>query len=235
MRALAIVCLLGSPAYAGRTLYGWLAATDTVPADGLEVQTSIYEHDRLGQYHERSSALLLTPAMGLTDKLELAFPIELAYITADDVAPGMSFTHYGAELRYRFLPRSSELLPVLRVGLARDATVRTEVRTELAAAVSYTRDRLQVQADAGFVVDFNIGHFHREFRPGVGASALVTGALRFGGELHVELSFDSTTQSWAVIGPNIAWARSRYWLAGGLDFGIHQIFAAPRFNLGMVW
>jgi len=38
-----------------------------------------------------------------------------------------------------------------------------------------------------------------------------------------------------VIGPNIAWARSRYWLAGGLDFGIHQIFAAPRFNLGMVW
>jgi len=38
-----------------------------------------------------------------------------------------------------------------------------------------------------------------------------------------------------VIGPNLAWARSRYWLAAALDFGIHQITAAPRFNLGMLW
>jgi len=67
------------------------------------------------------------------------------------------------------------------------------------------------------------------------ATSRVTGALRLGGELHAELSFDATRQSWAVIGPNLAWARSRYWLAAALDFGIHQITAAPRFNLGMLW
>src|SRR5262249_28968203 len=148
MRALAIICLLASHAHAGRTLYGWLASTDTVPEGGLELQTSIYEHDDLGRYHERSSALLWTPAMGLTDKLELAVPVELAYITADDVAPGVSITHYGAELRYRFLPRGSEVSPLLRFGLARDAIVRSQVRTELAVAVSYTRERLQTQAEA---------------------------------------------------------------------------------------
>src|SRR5262245_41862509 len=134
MRALAIVCLLSSPAYAGRTLYGWLAATDTVAEGGLGLQTSVYEDDDLGKYHAPSSALVWTPALGLTDKLELAVPVELAYITADDVAPGVSITHYGAEIRYRFLPRGSELSPLLRVGLARDATVRSQVRTELAAA-----------------------------------------------------------------------------------------------------
>src|SRR5258705_1619211 len=157
--ALVIVCALAAPAQAGRTLYGWLPSTDTVPSSGLELETSIYEHDDLGRYHERSTALLWTPAMGVTDSLELALPFELAYRTADDVAPGVAFTRFGAELRYRFVPRGSSISPLLRVGLSRDVTVRTQVRSEIEAAVAFERDRIHVEADAGLVIDFNIGHF----------------------------------------------------------------------------
>src|SRR5262249_33187304 len=86
MRVLACVLLLlllPSSAYAGQTLYGWLPATNTVPSGTFELGSSLYEHVDLGPYHERSTALLLTPAVGLLDALELAFPVELVTRTQD--------------------------------------------------------------------------------------------------------------------------------------------------------
>jgi hypothetical protein len=234
-RATILVCVLGTTAHAGRTNYGWLPPTTTIADGGLELAMSIYEHDDLGRYHERSSALAFAPTFGVTDALELAFPVELVSRTAVDVAPGLDFTRFGGEIRYRALPRSSPLAVIVRAGLSRDVIVRTQLRSELESAVSYDLGRWQFEADLGGVLDFNIGHTHRELHPGLGASARVAGELRVGGELHAELSGDTTTQSWGVLGPNLAWHRDRYWLAGALDLGIHAITAAPRLNLGMVW
>src|SRR5439155_20477077 len=75
-RGVFVVLLFASPAHAGRTLYGWLPETDTVADGGIELQTSIYEHDNLGPYHERTTGLVWTPAIGLTRCLELAIPVE---------------------------------------------------------------------------------------------------------------------------------------------------------------
>jgi hypothetical protein len=234
-RATILLCILAAPAQAGRTNYGWLPSTTTIADGGLELEMSIYERDDLGRYHERSSALALTPTFGVTDALELAFPVELVSRTAIDVAPGLDFTRFGGEIRYRALPRSSPVAVIVRAGVSRDVTVRTQLRSELESAVSYDLDRWQFEADLGGVLDFNIGHLHSELHPGLGTSARIAGELRVGAELHAELSGDTTAQSWAVLGPNLAWHRDRYWLAGALDFGIHAITAAPRLNLGMVW
>jgi hypothetical protein len=234
-RATFALLLLASPAYAGRTLYGWLPETDTVPEGSIEVGTSIYERDDLGPFHERSAALLWTPAIGLTERLELAVPVELESRTADDVAPGFAFTRYGAELRFRFLQRSSALRPLARFGLSRDVVIKTQVRFEGELAASYDHGPWQFALDAGLVVDVNIGRMHKELRPGAGANVRITQDLRLGMEIHAELALDSTTISWAVVGPDVAWVRGRFWLAGAVGIGVREVTAAPRLNLGMVW
>jgi hypothetical protein len=234
-RAALVVLLYALPAHAGRTSYGWLLATDTAPAGTLELGTSIYEHGDLGPFHERSIALLWTPAFGLTDNLELAVPIELASRSADDISPGFVFTRYGAELRYRIPPRASALRPIARFALWRDVQILTQVRSEVELAASYDQGPVQIEADVGMVFDVNIGRRHTELRPGIAANVRLTDELRLGAELHAELSLDSTTTSWAVFGPDIAWTRGRFWIAGVFAIGIHEITAAPRLNLGMRW
>jgi len=227
--------LYALPAHAGRASSGWLLATETTPAGALEIGTAIYEHDDLGPFHERSIALLWMPAVGLTDNLELAVPVELVSRTADDTSPGFALARYGAELRYRLPPRSSALRPVARLALWRDALILTQVRSEVELAASYDHGPLQIEVDTGLVVDVNIGRRHTELRPGVGANVRITDELRLGAELHAELALDSTTTSWAVIGPDVAWTRGRFWVAGAIGFGVHQITAAPRLNVGMRW
>src|SRR5436190_21671845 len=97
-RAACMFLLYALPAHAGRAPSGWLLATETPPAGALEIGTAIYEHDDLGPFHERSIALLWMPAVGLTDNLELAVPVELVSRTADDTSPGFALARYGAEL-----------------------------------------------------------------------------------------------------------------------------------------
>jgi hypothetical protein len=236
MRRLVLALLLfSSPAYAGRTLYGWLLETDTVPAGGLEIETSIFEQDNLGPYHERSTSLLWTPAIGLTDCLELAVPVELVTRTQDDAAPWSGIGRYGAELRYRFLRGVPGLRPLARFALSRNVAIQSQLRTEVELAASYDYDRFEVEADLGGVLDLNFGHPHQELRPGIGASVLVNDELRLGAELYAQHSRDATTASWAVLGPDVAWVRGRFWLSGVLGVGIAHITAAPRLNIGMAW
>lgn len=229
------ILLVASSAHAGRTLYGWLPETDTVPDGSVELETSIYEHDNVGPYHERTSGLVWTAAIGLTPCLELAFPVELVTRTQDDAAPWSGIARYGAELRYRFLRNVPGLRPLARFALSRNVAIQSQVRSEAEVAASYDYDRIEVIADVDGVFDLNFGHPHEELRPGVGASVLVTGQLRLGAELHAELSHDATTPDWAVLGPDVAWTRGRFWLAGVVGFGIHEITMAPRLNLGVVW
>ena len=215
--------------------YGWLPRTDTLPDGTLAVETSIYEHDNLGPYHERSTFLAWTPAVALRPCLELAFPIELVTLTADDMAPFSGVSRYGAELRYRFLPRASPLHAVARFGLSRNVAIQSQVRTEAGAAASYDLDRVQIEASVGGVLDVNFAHLHEELRPGIGASVRIGDELRLGAELYAQLSHDPTVQSWAVIGPDLAWMRGHFWLAATFGIGIEHITAAPRLNIGMDW
>jgi hypothetical protein len=206
-----------------------------LPEGGLESGTSIYELDNLGPYHVRSSALLWTPTIGLTHCLELAIPVELVTRTEDDAAPWSGISRYGAELRYRFLRPSPELRPIARFAVSRNVAIQSQARAEIELAASYDYDRFQVEADVGLLADLNFGHPHEELRPGIGANMLVNRELRLGAELYAQLSRDATTTSWAVFGPDVAWARRRFWLSAVAGVGIKNITAAPRLNIGMTW
>jgi hypothetical protein len=230
-----VVVLAATPARAGRMLYGWLPETETVPAARLELAMSIYEHDDLGLYHERSTALLLAPAFGVTRCLELAFPVELAARTQDDAAPWSGIARYGVELRFGFLRRWPAFRPLARFAVSRDGAIQTQGRAEAELAASYDYERLQVAADVDAVADVNVSHVHAQLRPGVGASVRVAGQLRLGAELHAELSGDTTATSWAVVGPDVSWTRGRFWVAGVVGIGVKNIAAAPRLNIGMAW
>jgi hypothetical protein len=96
-------------------------------------------------------------------------------------------------------------------------------------------DRVQIAATLGGVLDINFAHLHEEVRPGIGASARVVGELRLGAELYAQLSRDATVPSWAVIGPDLAWSRGRFWLAAAFGIGVKNVTAAPRLNLGADW
>lgn len=141
----------------------------------------------------------------------------------------------GAELRYSFLREIPGLHPLARFALSRDVTIQTQVRAEVELAASYALGPFQVEGDAGAALDVNFGHLHSEMRPGIGANVRVTGELRLGAELHAELTHDAAATSWVVLGPDVAWTRGRFWLAGVLGVGIRDITMAPRLNLGMVW
>ena len=237
MRSLVALALLlaASPAHAGRSLYGWLPETTTLPDGAMELDTSLYEHDNLGAFHERSTWLVWTPVVALTRCLELAFPAALATRTEDDAAPSSGIRRYGAELRWRLPPHGAPLHSLARFALARDVDIQSQVHSEAELAASYDLDRVQVEAAVGGVLDLNFSHLHAELHPGLGASVLVTGELRLGAELHAELSRDHTVSSWAAVGPDVAWQRGRFWLAGAFGVGIVHITAAPRLDVGMVW
>jgi hypothetical protein len=234
-RALLVVVMLASPADAGRTQFGWLPETETLADGAFELGTSLYEYDNLGPYHVRSTSLLWTPAIGLTHCLELAFPVELVTRTEDDAAPWSGVSRYGAELRWRFLRNWPELHPVARFAVSRDVEIQSAVRTEAGVAAAYDAGPVQIEGAVGGVLDINFAHFHRELRPGLGANVRVNDQLRLGAELYAQLSRDDTTPSWAVVGPDAAWQRGRFWLSAALGVGIKNITAAPRLNLGAVW
>jgi hypothetical protein len=229
------VLLAASPAFAGPQQYGWLIETDTVPDGAIELTTSVFDRDNVGPFHQRATGLVWTPAIGLSHCLELAFPVEIDTITEDDAAPFGGVGRYGAELRYRFLRDIAGLRPLARFALSHDVQLDTQVRGEVELAVSYDIDRVQIAGDVGGVVDVNFGHLHEELHPSFGASVRTAERLRLGGELHAELSHDATVPSWVAIGPDLAWSRGRFWLAGAFGFGIYQATIAPRLNLGMVW
>jgi hypothetical protein len=230
-----LLSLLPSSAYAGRTLYGWLPATTTVQSGGFELGTSVYERLDVGLYHERSTALSWTPAIGLTDSLELALPVVLVTRTQDDAAPWSGIAKYGAELRWLFLDPWPELRPLARLALARDVLIQTNIQSELGLALSYEYDLLQVEAATDMIINVNFSHLHHELRPGVGASVRVYDQLRVGAEFHGEFSGDKTTPNWSAFGPNLSWSHGRFWLVVTLGIGVRNIAAAPRLNIAMAW
>ena len=235
-----VLLLAASSARADRTLYGWLPQTTTIPDGSMELDTSLYEHDNLGPFHERSTWLVWTPVVALTRDLELAFPVALATRTEDDAAPWSGIARYGAELRWRLPPHGrplhrTPLHSLARFAIERDVAIQSQVHTEAEVAASYDLRRVNVEAAVGGVLDVNFSHLHAELHPGVGASVRVTGELRLGAELHAELSRDRTVSSWAAVGPDVAWQRGRFWLAGAFGIGIVHVTAAPRLDVGMVW
>jgi hypothetical protein len=235
---LVVACLLPRSAHAGRSFYGWFYGTEVMPERGVELQTWIFEENDKYGTHAKETGLWLGTVVGVTDQLELTLPLELEWLT-DDTRTTFTLRRFGIEARYRFASQDAAeappVVPLIRVAAKRDVSVRDLVRLEAEGTLSYDMGPLQAVADLGFVSEITPSITHNELRPGVGLSVRATTELRVGAEVYSELSFNSQSESWATIGPNLAWTHGRFWLSGVFGIGIYHVRTAPRVMWGIAF
>jgi hypothetical protein len=240
MAVLLVACLAPRTAHAGRSFYGWLYGTEVMPERGVELQSWIFEENDKYATNVKETSLWWGPLVGITDQLELSLPLELEW-TASDRTTAATFTlrRFGIEARYRLAPpdtvEPSSLVPLVRIAVKRDVAVRNDVRVEADAVVSYDAGALNVLVDLGFIGDLQSGASHTELRPGAGLSLRVAGDLRIGGEVYSELSLDTRLDSWALVGPDIAWTHGRFWFSGAFGIGVYHVKTAPRVMWGIAF
>jgi hypothetical protein len=235
MRVLLLALLVPSYATAGPSSYGWLPATEVVGENRAELGGWLYERDDRGDRSERATVLGGAPTFGVTDRLELRVPFELMARTAVDEPPVSGLARFGGEARYRFTARDAELAPLARVALVRDVTVRSLIRAELGAAVSFEQGSVHVEAAADLIAEVNRSSTHYELHPGVGATMRVRGSLRLGAELYSEVSLDDRVDTWTALGPTLAARFGASWLAATFGVGLSGITFAPRVSWGFAW
>src|SRR5262249_25083986 len=100
MRKLLLIVVLcaAAPAHAGRSRFGWLYDSETLPARIVEIESWVQEED--GKGGEDETLLWLAPILGLTNQIELAFPVEWT-LTETATSSTARFERYGVELRLR--------------------------------------------------------------------------------------------------------------------------------------
>jgi len=236
---LIVACLAPRTAHAGRDFYGWLYGTEVMPERGVELQTWIYEQNDKYGTHGKETWLWWGPLIGVTDQLELALPIELWWADADMSHPSFSLKRFGAEVRYRLVSQdpvdAPRFAPLVRLAIKRDVALRDDVRLEGDAVASYEVGALHALIDVGAVGDIT-PHDHRfELHPGAGVSLAVTGELRVGAEIYAEINSQLASESWAIVGPDLAWTHGRFWLSGAVGIGIYHVGLAPRVMWGIAF
>lgn len=239
--AFLILACLAPSAHAGRSFYGWLYGTEVLPERGVELQTWLLETNGKAGSAPDTSSIWWGPLIGVTDQLELSLPVEMVWRAGDGMDNPASFTfkRFGLEARYRLAPADAAeapaLVPLLRVAVKRDVTERSSLVVEADVVASYEVGRLQALIDAGIYGDLQSSDRRWNFRPGAGVSVAVTSELRVGAEAYVELDLRSKSESWAIVGPNLAWTHGRFWLSGAFGIGVYHIETAPRVMWGIAF
>ena len=232
------VVMHSGEAHAGRSFFGWLYGPEVMPERGVELQTWVWEENRS---HDHNTSMLWAPFLGITDQLEIGFPVTARWLDA----PTKSFTidTYGIEARYRFVSPDPvdkpAFAPLARVAVKRDILARstTLVEADLVGAYDFGR-AVQLLADVGFYGSFATDDgvaSEEQLRPGAGISFETVEDLRFGVEGYGELSLKSGGDRWYGVGPNMAYTHGRMWLSGAFLVGVTGIRTAPRFSWGILF
>ena len=234
--ALLAILLAEGAAHAGRSHFGWLYDTETVPERGVELEQWITDQRRQGPTHQNETSIWWAPIVGVTDQLEVAIPVEWQWTSGDDPQRPRTFiSNYGAELRYRLVTAdpvdAPAWVPLIRVAVDKPITEKQPAAELYAdAVVSYTCGRVHAVADLGIYGDLHSGPDVWATQSGIGASIEVTEELRLGAEGYAELglSSGSSEEDWAIVGPDLSWTHGRFWLSASYGVGVYQISSAPR-------
>lgn len=227
--ALFYITVARGSAVGGPTRFAWLTTTEVLPDRSAELDARISDENDKGPLHVRATSVELAPAIGLSDCVELRLPVEMTWRSELGARTDFTLSRFGADVRYG--GSHGALARVFRFALSRDVVIRNLGRIELDAAASYERGPIQLLVDGGLTFEANPGGVHFELRPGAGISVRVKPEVRIGAEVYAVHSFDSSAQSWAVIGPNLAWTHGRFWFAGSFGIGVQNISSAAR----VVW
>lgn len=237
-----VVCLAPAAAHAGRTQYGWLFGTEVMPERGAELQTWITEENGSDKINYHETLWGLQALIGVTDQLELAFPIEFVWKDADDpVTPSFTWKRYGVEARYRLVSGdpvdAPPFAPLLRLAVKRDVTVRDTAIIEANFVASTTTPTGSVMGlvDLGFVAAINSDDQAYEARPGIGVSFKVAGDFRLGAEVFGHIDLKESAGRWIAAGPNLAWSHGRSWVSAAMGIGLYQIKTAPALQWGIMF
>jgi hypothetical protein len=227
-----LVLVAAAPADAGRSRFGWLYDTETLPVRVVEIESWVQEEDGKGGADE--TLVWLAPIIGLTNRLELAFPVEWGVTeTATSATSGLE--RYGAELRVRLNePDPVEAGPfgaLLRLAVKRQAMEHKRVRLEGDAIASWEDGPVRLAVDLGVVVEATRDESSLELKPAGGVSLSAIGELRVGAEAVAEIHPGTNNEiDWVAVGPNLAFAHGRTWLSAALLVGLKHIDLVPRFN-----
>ncbi len=228
-------------ASAGRTQYGWLFGTEVMPERGAELQTWIDEENGRGPENIHWTTWGFTALVGVTDQLELSFPLEFLWRDSDAFEPSFTWSQYGVEARYRFVSSdpvdAPPFAPLARIAVKRDVTVRdlVVVEADLVASTTTPSGTVMALVDLGVTAGITKDKQSIELRPGAGVSFRAVGDLRIGAEVFAEINIDESEQSWAAAGPNLAWSHGRFWLSAAFGIGIYHIETAPKVQWGIAF
>lgn len=253
---IAPILAVSGTAHAGRSFYGWLYGTETLPERGAEAASWIQEENNVAdEAHLYETRWWIAPLIGINDQLELAIPAEVAWSVDDSDKPRTAFDQVGVELRYRLVTSdpvdAPPLVPLVRFGVFRNLIERQTFSPEGDFVLAYNAGDVQVLADLGMYADLSrecsrfapidpmtnmrvCDNHHVEARPGAGVSVKAVGDVRFGAEVHAEIGLDNGG-SWAVAGPNMAWSHGRFWMSAAYGIGIYHIKDAPRVQWGIAF
>ena len=233
------VLLLAAPVQAGRTPYGWLEGTEVVPERGVELETWVQDLDNVGPLARDETQLWWAAVIGVTDQLEVALPIEVAWQRAGVVPGTTSLERWGAEARYRLVTsdpvEAPALVPLVRVAVKREVDERKAATVEAEAALSYQRGCWQAQVNLAARQLIHAGEDSVLVRPAAGVSVAVTSELRLGAEAVASIFARGAGTDWVAAGPNLAWTHGRFWLAASLPVGLSSIDAAARVRWGIAF
>jgi len=242
---LVVAMAVPSTAEAGRSQYGWLYGSEVIPERGAEIQTWVAEKNGRFDTNVKETSMWWGAFVGVSDQLELAFPVEFLWLRADDPRGAATFTieKFGVEARYRFAKADPDpatapkFVPLVRVGLKRDVGLRDVTILEADLVASYQSGRFHGLIDAGVVAKVSRDDAELELRPGAGIAIEVKEGLRFGAEFYSELAVDDDLKKsrWAGVGPNMAWTHGRFWLSASFLIGLYQIDTAPRVVWGILF
>ena len=238
-----VVCLAPGAAQAGRTQYGWLFGTEVMPERGAELQTWITEENATNgdavNYHETLWGM--QALIGVTDQIELAFPVEFIWRDSAATMPGFTWKRYGVEGRFRLVSGdpvdAPPFAPLIRVAIKRDVTTRdtTIVEANFVASTTTPTGSVMGLVDLGFVAGINKDDQAYEARPGVGVSFKVVGDLRLGAEVFAHIDLEESAGRWVAAGPNLAWSHGRSWVSAAMGIGLYQIKTAPALQWGIMF
>ncbi len=235
---MALLASMSRDARAGRSGFAWFFDSEVVPERGVELETWLIEENSLGDADKDTTRVQWQPAVGVTDRMELALPIELDFVEFDDPMVGgdTQLASYGAELRWRLVSQdpveAPRIAPLIRVAARRLVTARERMRSEADMVVSADLGGCwRAVADLGAFYELGTGEDFWSLRPGAGVNAPVAPDLRIGVEAFANFKRDDLKSSdWMVVGPNLSWVHGRFWLAASFGIGLFGIDSAPRIN-----
>jgi hypothetical protein len=234
----ALLALASREARAGRSGFAWFFDSEVVPERGVELETWVIDENSLGDDDRDTTLVQWQPTVGVTDRLELALPVELDFIEVDDPMVGgdTQLANYGAEVRWRLVAQdpveAPRVAPLIRVAAKRLVAARERMRSEADVVVSADLGHCwRFVADLGAWYDVGTGEDYLSLRPGAGVNAPIAPDLRVGVEAFGNFKRDQLESTdWLVVGPNLAWVHGRFWLAASFGIGLFGIDSAPRIN-----